>query len=195
MCVGGFKGLAFQIKKLSASSMTQSDSADWPIKIIRSQKRRKTVGAQLKEGQLVIRAPARMSDAELAPIIENLKQRMARKTRPVAESDEVLAQRAQRLNKRYFDGKLRWQSIRYVTNQTTRYGSCTPAHGTIRISDRVASLPDWVIDYVVMHEISHLVEGNHSARFWALVNRYPLTERARGYLMALSLEDAVGSAS
>ena len=166
-----------------------NDNPSWPIEIIRSERRRKSVSAKLQNGTLVVRAPAYMSDADLEPIVANLQKRLARKVRPVAESDEELERRAQRLNKQYFGGELRWQSIRYVQNQQKRYGSCTPALGTIRLSDRVATLPDWVRDYVVMHEICHLVEGNHSARFWQLVNRYPLTERARGYLMALDLEE------
>lgn len=163
--------------------------SEWKIEIIRSANRRKTVSAKLDGDTLVVRAPAAMSDAELAPIIANLKKRMEKKIRPIAESDADLEKRADRLNKAYFDGKLKWASIKYVKNQNKRYGSCTPARGTIRISDRVAAMPDFVRDYVVMHEISHLVEANHSHRFWALCNRYPLTERARGYLMALSLED------
>lgn len=170
----------------------QPDDFPWPLEIIRSARRRKSVSARLEEGVLVVRAPAHMSDEELQPIIENLQRRIRRKARPVAETDEELEKRAARLNKKYFKGRLQWASIRYVKNQQKQYGSCTPANGTIRISDRVAELPDWVRDYVVMHELSHLMEGNHSARFWKLVNRYPLTERARGYLMALDMERATG---
>ena len=138
---------------------------------------------------LEVLAPAGISEAELAPAIDKLKVRLLRhaKKRQTAD-DRDLARRAAALNTKYFSGKLRWQEIRYVTNQQHRFGSCTPATGTIRISHRVAILPDWVRDYVIVHELAHLVEANHGRRFWQLVERYPKTERARGYLMALGLE-------
>jgi predicted metal-dependent hydrolase len=99
-----------------------------------------------------------------------------------------LARRAAELNRQYFGGKLKWREIRYVANQQRRYGSCTPVTGTIRISHRVATMPVWVRDYVIVHELAHLQEANHGPRFWRLVNRYPRVERARGYLICLGLE-------
>jgi predicted metal-dependent hydrolase len=138
---------------------------------------------------LVVRAPATISDAELSPIIEKLKAKLEKKQRRRQfKSDASLEARARELNRRYFDGELTWASIRYVTNQNKRFGSCTPSHGTIRISHRVEEMPAWVRDYVVVHELVHLVEPNHSRAFWDLVNRYPKTERARGYLIAIGME-------
>jgi len=169
--------------------MNENQQETWPVEIIRSQKRRKSVSAELKQGVLVVRAPARMSDAELAPIIEKLRQRLQKRTRRPAPTDDDLEQMAQKLNREYFNGRLRWQSIRYVTNQNKRFGSCTPSLGTIRLSHRLASMPKWVLTYVLMHELAHLEEANHGPNFWALVNQYPLTERARGYLMAIGLEE------
>lgn len=165
------------------------EKTEWPVEIIRSARRRKSVGAKLENGTLIVRAPAKMSDAELKPIVENLRRRLAKKVNPPPQTDADLQRRAEALNRDYFDGKLRWQSIRYVTNQKKRYGSCTPAHGTIRLSDRLATMPQFVRDYVIVHELAHLIEANHGKRFWALVNRYPLTERARGYLMAIDMEE------
>jgi predicted metal-dependent hydrolase len=166
----------------------QQPEQPWPIELIRSGKRHKTVSAELKQGVLVVRAPAAMSDKELAPIIEGLQKRLRQKMKPVAQSDEELDLLAQRLNKKYFKNKLHWDAIRYVKNQTKRFGSCTPSRGTIRISHRLATMPKWVQRYVVMHELAHLKEANHGPRFWRLVNQYPLTERARGYLMAIGRE-------
>jgi predicted metal-dependent hydrolase len=160
-----------------------------PIEIVRSAKRKKSVTAELKNGVLLVRAPATMRDADLAPIIEKLQKRLEKRKRPTPQTDEALELRAGQLNKEFFNGRLCWQSIRYVTNQNKRFGSCTPSLGTIRLSHRLTKMPNWVRDYVLMHELAHLEEANHGPRFWKLVNRYPLTERARGYLIAVGLEE------
>ena len=101
-----------------------------------------------------------------------------------------LERRAKQLNERYFDGELTWSSLTYVTNQSSRFGSCSPADRTIRISAELAKMPQFVLDYVIVHELAHLIEPNHSDAFWELVNRYPLTERARGYLLAKGMDEA-----
>ncbi len=167
---------------------------DQPIKIVRSARRTRTVTARpLPDGTLEVLAPLHVSDAELAPIVERLSRRLARRAKPPEADDTELAGRAHELNRKFFNGRLRWTSIRYVTNQQRRFGSCTPATGTIRISDRVAKMPAWVRDYVIVHELAHLEQANHSRAFWKLVERYPLTERARGYLIAVGLDDESGA--
>jgi predicted metal-dependent hydrolase len=161
------------------------------IRVIRSGRRRTTISARLVENGTVLEvlAPAGISDADLAPIVEKLRGRVLRHVEKRETADDAaLVRRAMELNREYFGGKLRWKEIRYVTNQQRRFGSCTPATGTIRISHRVATLPGWVRDYVIVHELAHLAEANHGRRFWKLVERYTKTERARGYLMALGLE-------
>jgi predicted metal-dependent hydrolase len=169
-----------------------SESSGTPVlRVVRSARRRSTISARLVENGKVLEvlAPARIGDAELATAIEKLKSRVLRHAAKRATTDDKdPARRATELNREYLGGKLRWQEIRYVANQQRRFGSCTPATGTIRVSHRVATLPGWVRDYVIVHELAHLAEANHGPRFWKLVERYPKTERARGYLMALGLE-------
>lgn len=160
------------------------------IKIVRSKNRTKTVSARAVDGVFVVQAPARMSDAELQPVIQQLFTRWQKRQQKQTLDDDLLARRAQELNRQYFGGRLRWQSIRWVANQDMRHGSCTPSQGTIRISHRVGQMPAFVRDYVIVHELAHLLEPNHGPKFWALVNQYPKTERARGYLMAVGLETA-----
>lgn len=166
--------------------------SDPQIRIVRSSRRRRTISARLVEegAVLEILAPAGATDAELAPVIADLKARVLRHAeRKETADDGALARRAAELNRQYFQGRLRWSEIRYVTNQQRRYGSCTPATGVIRISHRVAAMPAWVRDYIIVHELAHLQEANHGPRFWKLVNRYPRVERARGYLICLGLEE------
>ncbi len=159
------------------------------IEIIRSKKRKKTVSAREVDGRFVVRAPAAMSDAELQPLIAKLKKRWQKRQIKDELDDDALHRRAQELNREYFGGKLKWASIKWVTNQNSRFGSCTPANKTIRLSHRLASMPTFVRDYVIVHELAHLLEANHSSKFWDLVYRYPKTERARGYLMAIGWEN------
>lgn len=167
------------------------------LEIIRSSGRVKTVSARwfVPENKLQIRLPANLEPAEEQRLIDNMIAKVrAKNRRRDLNRDIKLPQLAAELNRRYFGGKLRLDSIEWVTNQQGRYGSCTPDLRSIRISDRVAAMPAWVLDYVLVHELAHLVEGNHSPAFWDLVNRYPLTERARGYLIALGLEGLDGPA-
>ncbi|HNB53967.1 MAG TPA: M48 family metallopeptidase, partial [Anaerolineales bacterium] len=118
-----------------------------------------------------------------------LKNRLGKREKRKTLTDQDLETLATRLNREYFQGTLTWNSISWSTRQNKRYGSCTPSDKTIRISHQLEKMPKFVLEYVVVHELAHLLEGNHGPRFWKLVNRYPLTERARGYLMAVGLEE------
>ncbi len=145
------------------------------------------------DGRLVVRVPAGISPQEESDLITKLLPRVMKlsERRTQGETTDLKA-RADELNKRYFEGKLKLKSIKWVDNQEKRNGSCTPATATIRISSRLTKVPLWVLDYVLVHELAHLIEANHSPAFWRLVARYPLTERARGYLIALHLEGMDG---
>ncbi|NQV33659.1 MAG: M48 family metallopeptidase [Phycisphaeraceae bacterium] len=153
------------------------------IQIIRSRKRRKTIQARKRHNRIEILAPAHMTDEQLKPHIDSLVQRIDRHEKARVLSHDDLDKRAQHFNQRYFNGRLQWKSIRWVTTQNRSYGSCTSMRGTIRLSDQLASMPTFVQDYVIIHELAHLLEPNHGPKFWALVNQYDLTERARGFLM------------
>ncbi|HQO76915.1 MAG TPA: M48 family metallopeptidase [Thermodesulfobacteriota bacterium] len=162
------------------------------IRIIRSRRRTKTVGARIVNGILEISAPVHLSDEALKPVIAQLQARMEKKRRKQRLDDAQLEQTAQRLNARYFNNELTWASISWSMQQDTLRGSCTPTRRTIRISHRIAAMPRFVKEYVIMHELAHLVYPDHSPRFWKLVNRFPYTERARGFLMASGLERLEG---
>ncbi len=171
---------------------TISAENDLEVRIIRSARRKKTISAKLLNWHtLEVRVPEHLSEAQLENALEGILDKadsVRKKMRPFLSSEQ-LQQRALRLNDTLFGGALRWRSIRFVTNQNTRFGSCSPSRGTIRISHRLANVPAFVLDYVIVHELAHLLEPNHSKAFWELVYRYDKTERARGYLMALQFED------
>lgn len=169
-----------------ASPRRDREGERWspPVRIVASGQRHRTVSARLVDGVLELRVPASMPLAEREQWAERMRVRLERQLRRARPTEDALEQRAQALSRRYFGGRLRWSSIAYA-EQTSRWGSCTPMTGVIRISTRAAELPGWVLDYLLVHELAHLEVPHHGPRFWAVANRYPLTERARGYLMAL----------
>jgi hypothetical protein len=113
-----------------------------------------------------------------------MRRRLEKRMQRSRPSDQRLIQRARTLNDRHFGGRLRWTSIGFAEMRHL-WGSCTFTDGAIRIARRAASLPDWVLDYLLVHEMAHLEHSDHGPAFHELEERYPLTERARGYLMAL----------
>lgn len=138
----------------------------------------------MSAGILELLVPASMPVPERQRWAEVMGRRLQRRIDRDRPSDERLEQRARALNRRHFDGRLRWRSIGYA-EMNHQWGSCTFTEGTIRIATRAAAFPDWVIDYLLMHELAHLEHSDHGRAFHELENLYPLAERARGYLLAM----------
>lgn len=152
--------------------------------VIRSERRKKTVQARLVDGVLRVMIPASMSAAEEERWVTEMTRKVGRKTE--AAGIDLMA-RARSLATQYDLPEP--AEIRFSARQRTLWGSCSPDRARIRISDRIAAFPCWVVDYVIVHELAHLGDRSHSRRFWRIVNRYPLAERARGYLMAKGGEE------
>jgi predicted metal-dependent hydrolase len=155
-----------------------------PVRIITSRKRRRTVTARMRSGVLELLVPAGMPHVERQHWAEVMTRRLERRAQRSRPSDERLQQRAETLNQRHFGGRLQWKSIGFA-DMDRLWGSCTFTDGAIRIARRAGSLPDWVLDHLLVHELAHLVHSDHGPEFHELESRYPLTERAKGYLLAL----------
>ena len=152
----------------------------------RSKRRRRTVSAYRDGDRIVVMIPASLSRKEEAAWVQTMVARLERSELRRRPSDEALLQRALGLNDRYLGGLATPESVRWVENQKSRWGSCTPSDRTIRLSARLQGMPPWVIDYVLVHELAHLLEPGHDERFWAWVNRFPRAEQAKGYLQGWS---------
>lgn len=154
----------------------------------RSARRKKTVSAHWSGGAVVLQVPARMSarevkrwERELVPKLV-AKRDQARSARAQRSADTHLEDRAQDLSRRHLNGAANPSSIAWSSRQNTRWGSATPATGTIRISHRLASAPTWVLDAVIFHELCHLLEANHGPAFRSLEQRYPRMAEAQAFL-------------
>ncbi len=156
------------------------------VTVTRDARLRKSVRWTLHEQTIHVRAPQQLSVHALDDVLDEIVAQVLRqRARARKQNDAELEARARALNRRYFDGELRWHTIRWVNNMQRRLGSCThggATDGDIRISARIKHWPRYVVDYVIAHELAHRKFPDHSAEFWAYLARYPHTERARGFI-------------
>jgi predicted metal-dependent hydrolase len=167
---------------MSARSLILVCMGNDDIEVRRSRRRRRTVSAYREGGRTIVLIPDRFTKAEERQWVATMVERLAKGDQRRRPSDAQLSRRAAELSRQFLGGRARPTSIRWVTNQNSRWGSCTPADGSIRISTRLQGMPSYVIDYVLLHELAHLLAANHGPDFWALLDGYPQLERARGYL-------------
>jgi predicted metal-dependent hydrolase len=156
------------------------------VEVRRSARRRRTVSAYWEGERVVVLVPARFSAAEEQEWVGRMVARVLRPAGRRRGGDAALALRARALSERYLDGQADPVSVRWVSAMRTRWASCTPAERTIRLSRALEDMPVWVQDYVLLHELAHLLVPGHGPSFWRLVQRYRRTERARGYLEGVS---------
>ena len=162
------------------------------VEVRRSRRRRRTVAAYREDDKVIVMIPARLSEAEEREWVATMLERLEKSEKRRRPSDAGLKRRANELNERHLGGLARPQTVRWVDNQNSRWGSCTPSDKSIRLSRRLQGMPSWVIDYVLVHELAHLLEAGHTPQFWAWVDRYPKAERAKGFLEGVAAASHLG---
>jgi hypothetical protein len=157
------------------------------VEIRVSARRRKTSEARWVGGRIVVSLPAHLSGEAREKTIAWLVDRLvAKHPLRTAIGDSDLMARAEALSDRYRIGA-RPTSVRWVTNQMERWGSCSYHSGEIRISHRLRSVPEWVLDAVLVHELAHLVHPNHSPAFHQLADGYRRHHEAGLFLAGYGL--------
>src|SRR6201995_4256679 len=166
------------------------------VEVRRSDRRRRMVSARREGDTVVVFIPGWMSDSEehrwVDEMVRRLERSEARRRSPARTGDDALRRRSLELSRRFLEGRAQPTTVRWVPAMRARWASCTPVDGTIRISERLRDVPGWVVDYVLVHELAHLLEPGHDEAFWAWVHRYPRAERAMGYLEGLSAPAGLG---
>ena len=179
------------------AKLTTQDGA--PVEVRRSARRTRTVAAFWENGTAVVAIPARFTAAQEHEWVHRMLAKLQRqgekraaggRKRPA--SDDALAAHAAYLSGRYLGGRAVPASVRWVSNQNSRWGSATPTEGSIRLSDKLRPMPQWVIDYVLLHELAHLLVAGHDAAFWKLLEAYPETQRAKAFLEGVSFATSRG---
>jgi len=170
-----------------------------PVVVRRSARRTRTVAAFWENGTAVVAIPARFTAAQESEWVHRMLDKLHRQGVKRAQqgkrqpaTDAALAAHAADLSARYFAGRAVPTSVRWVSNQNSRWGSATPSEGTIRLSDKLRPMPQWVIDYVLLHELAHLLVAGHNAAFWKLLEAYPDTMRAKAFLEGVSFATGRG---
>lgn len=152
------------------------------VEVRRSARRRRTVSAYREGDRIVVLVPARITRAEESRLVAEMVRKVESAGDRSPRTDDELHAHALQLSKIHLGGLAHPASVRWVSNQNSRWGSCTPVNGTIRLSDRLIGMPAYVRDYVLLHELAHLLQPDHGRSFWALLEAYPHLERARGFL-------------
>lgn len=170
-----------------------TDPGPGAVEVRRSRRRSRTVTAYREGDRTIVAIPARFTRAQEREWVHRMLERLATQEQRRRPSDDQLAQRATELSARYLGGRAVPTSVRWSGNQGQRWGSCTVGEGSIRISDRLRGMPAWVTDYVLLHELTHLLHAGHGPEFWAELEVYPRTERARGFLEGYSFAERAPS--
>ena len=118
------------------------------------------------------------SDLFLVPQAHQAKRRDVLRDWYIARAKEKILERAQQYAKEL---GVKFSGAKIVDNRY-RWGSCT-VNGNINFNWRLIKAPMFVIDYVIVHELAHLIEANHTSRFWGIVRaKTPTMEKAKAWL-------------
>ena len=161
------------------------DGVALELRVVR--KRVKNINARLNGKVLSVSAPHRVSARELDETILLLARRLVRRTRADVVNASGGAEGTARKVAARFPDPPEVAEVRFVTNQTSQWGSYSSRTGIIRLNAALRLMPPWVLEAVVAHELAHVTHPDHSPAFWELVRSVcPKTDRARAFLEGVS---------
>ncbi len=161
------------------------DGVALELRLVR--KRVKNINARLRGKTLLVSAPHRVSAEELDETILQLARRLVRRRRADIVNSDGGAERIARNVATRFPDPPEVAEVRFVTNQTVRWGSYSRQTGVVRLNAALRQMPPWVLEAVVAHELAHTFHLDHSPAFWELVRSVcPKTDRARAFLEGVS---------
>lgn len=148
--------------------------------------KRKTLGLQVKEdGQVIVRAPYRVSKRQIDTFVQSHEEWIRKAQKKMAEMQEnrnriTEQQRREGVERAlelipqrvaYFAERMQVSYGRItIREQKTRWGSCS-SKGNLNFNWKLVLVPPELLDYVVVHELAHRIEMNHSQQFWAVVEQ------------------------
>ena len=171
---------AKELSEIRIPAMEISGGAE--VKVIRNSRRRRSISAYREHGSIIIQVPARLSNSKIQEVIPEMVEKILSREAREKLSDKELLNRANHLLDIYLpEFKVRPASVTW-RQMNERWGSCTTVDRTIRISDRLSGAPQYVLDYLLVHELIHLEIADHGQAFTELLSRFTDSERANSFL-------------
>lgn len=151
-------------------------------RVVRKERRKRSISAFRSAGIIEIHIPARLSKRQEIELIPEMIAMVLKREAKARKGDEQLLQISLKILEKYLpDFYERPTSITW-RNMNERWGSCTTVDGTIRISERLINAPDYVLNYIIFHELIHLRVHAHDENFYQYLNRYTDQDRAEAFL-------------
>ena len=151
-------------------------------RVIRKERRKRSISAFRQAGVIEIHIPARLSKRQELELIPEMIEMVLKREAKARKGDDQLLKIALEILEKYLpDFYERPTSITW-RNMNERWGSCTTVDGTIRISDRLINAPDYVLNYIIFHELIHLRVHAHDQNFYEYLERYTDQVKAEAFL-------------
>ncbi len=167
-----------------ASPLRASFKLPMKVRVVRSLRRKRTISGRVIDNLLELQIPAFLPQKEIDYFTRLFLKKLQKKNK--VKTERFLTERASYLYKKYFGKNVEKFTVFWSKKQRKIFGICNHKRRIIRISSRLKKVPTWVLDYVILHELCHLVYPHHQKKFWQTVNQYPRTEKAKGFLLGMN---------